>query len=65
VFIEFYTKVDPLVKSGVPIEQVREMDIVTELMRLKERAGVEPIEQASKAILRQRDALAERYEVKL
>jgi hypothetical protein len=41
------------------------MDIVTELMRLKERAGVEPIEQASKAILRQRDALAERYEVKL
>jgi hypothetical protein len=65
VLIEFYNKVDPLVKAGVPIEMVRNMDIVTELMRLKERAGVEPIEEASKAILVQRDALAEEYEVKL
>jgi V/A-type H+-transporting ATPase subunit A len=64
VLIEFYNKVDPLVKAGVPIEMVRNMDIVTELMRLKERAGVEPIEEASKAILVQRDALAEEYEVK-
>jgi V/A-type H+-transporting ATPase subunit A len=65
VLIEFYNKVDPLVKAGVPIEMVRNMDIVTELMRLKERAGVEPIEEASKAILAQRDVLAEEYEVKL
>ncbi|MBC8224637.1 V-type ATP synthase subunit A [Candidatus Bathyarchaeota archaeon] len=65
VFIEFYSKVDPLVRAGVPIEMVRNMDVVTELMRLKERAGVEPIEEASKAILAQRDALAEEYEVKL
>jgi V/A-type H+-transporting ATPase subunit A len=65
VLIEFYNKVDPLVKAGVPIEMVRNMDIVTELMRLKERAGVEPIEEASKAILAQRDVIAEEYEVKL
>ncbi len=65
VFIEFYNKVDPLVKAGVPIEKIREMDIVSELMRLKERAGVEPIEEATKAILAQRDVLAEEYEVKL
>lgn len=65
VFIEFYNKVDPLVKAGVPIEKIREMDVVSELMRLKERAGVEPIEEATKAILAQRDALAEEYEVNL
>ena len=65
VFIEFYNRVDPLVKAGVPIEKIREMDVVTELMRLKERAGVEPIEEASRAILAQREALAEEYEVKL
>jgi V/A-type H+-transporting ATPase subunit A len=65
VLIEFYNKVDPLVRAGVPIEKIREMDIVTELMRLKERAGVEPIEEARGAILAQRDALAEEYEVNL
>jgi V/A-type H+-transporting ATPase subunit A len=65
VLIEFYNKVDPLVKAGVPIEMVRNMDIVTELMRLKERAGVEPIEEARKAILAQRDVIAEEYEVNL
>lgn len=65
VFIEFYYKVDPLVKAGVPIEKIRDMNVVSELMRLKERAGVEPIEEATKAILAQRDALAEEYEVNL
>jgi V/A-type H+-transporting ATPase subunit A len=65
VLIEFYNKVDPLVRAGVPIEKIREMDIVTEMMRLKERAGVEPIEEASKAILAQRDVIAEEYEVNL
>ncbi len=65
VFIEFYNRVDPLVKAGVPIEKIRDMNVVSELMRLKERAGVEPIEEATKAILTQRDALAEEYEVKL
>ncbi len=65
VIIEFYNKVDPLVRAGVTIERIRDMDIVTELMRLKERAGVEPIEEASKEILIQRDALAVEYEVTL
>jgi len=65
VFIEFYNRVNPLVRAGVPIEMIREMDIVTELMRLKERAGVEPITEARKSILTQRDVLAEEYEVSL
>ncbi len=44
---------------------IRDMDVVTELMRLKEREGVEPIEAAIVEIKTQRDALAEEYEVKL
>ena len=63
--IEFYTMVEPLTKQGVPIEMIRDMDVVTELMRLKEREGVEPIEAATVEIKTQRDALAEEYEVKL
>jgi V/A-type H+-transporting ATPase subunit A len=63
--IEFYTMVEPLTKQGVPIEMIRDMDVVTELMRLKEREGVEPIETALVEIKTQRDALAEEYEVKL
>jgi hypothetical protein len=57
--------VEPLTKQGVPIEMIRDMDVVTELMRLKEREGVEPIEAATVEIKTQRDALAEEYEVKL
>ena len=63
--IEFYTMVEPLTKQGVPIEMIRDMDVVTELMRLKERKGVEPIEAAIVEIKTQRDALADEYEVKL
>jgi V/A-type H+-transporting ATPase subunit A len=63
--IEFYTMVEPLTRQGVPIEMIRDMDVVTELMRLKEREGVEPIEAATIEIKTQRDALAEEYEVKL
>jgi V/A-type H+-transporting ATPase subunit A len=63
--IEFYTMVEPLTGQGVPIEMIRDMDVVTELMRLKEREGVEPIKAATVKIKTQRDALAEEYEVKL
>jgi V/A-type H+-transporting ATPase subunit A len=63
--IEFYTMVEPLTRQGVPIEMIRDMDVVTELMRLKEREGVEPIEATTIEIRTQRDALAEEYEVML
>ena len=63
--IEFYNMVEPLTRQGVPIEMIRDMDVVTVLMRLKEREGMEPIEAAIVEIKTQRDALAEEYEVKL
>jgi len=61
--IDFYNAVEPLIRQGVPIEKVRELGVVTELMRLKERKGVEPIEAASLEMKGQVAKLAEEYEV--
>jgi len=61
--IDFYDAVEPLIRQGVPIEKVRELGVVTELMRLKERKGVKPIEAASLEMKGQVAKLAEEYEV--
>jgi len=63
ILIDFYDMVEPLIHQGVPIEKVRDLGVVTELMRLKERKGVEPIEAARAEMRRQIDQLAEEYEV--
>ena len=61
--IDFYDAVEPLIRQGVPIEKVRELGVVTDLMRLKERKGVEPIETASLEMKEQVAKLGEEYEV--
>jgi len=63
VIIDFYNHVNPLIRKGVPIEKVRDMGVVTELLRLKERRGLEPVEEARRLMREQRDELAEEYEV--
>jgi len=65
IMIDFYNQVEPLIRQGIPIEKVRALDIVPELMRLKERKGVEPIETARIEIRKQSAQLAEQYEVKV
>jgi hypothetical protein len=42
---------------------VREMGVVTEMLRLKERRGLEPIEEAYGFMRTQADEIAEEYEV--
>ena len=44
--IDFFNHIDPLVRQGVPIERIREMGVVTELLRLKEREGTGPITES-------------------
>jgi V/A-type H+-transporting ATPase subunit A len=61
--IDFYSLVEPLIRQGVPIEKVREMGVVTEMLRLKERRGLEPIEEAYGFMRTQADEIAEEYEV--
>jgi V/A-type H+-transporting ATPase subunit A len=63
VFIDFYNAVEPIIRQGVPIEKIREMGVVTELLRLKERPGLEPIEDAHGLMKEQADEVAEEYEV--
>jgi V/A-type H+-transporting ATPase subunit A len=63
IIIEFNQTVEGLVKQGVPIEKVRELPIVTEMQRLKERKGAEPIAQAKQEMVKQVAALAKTYGV--
>ncbi len=55
--------VEGLVKQSVPIEKIRELPIVTEIMRLKERKGSEPIDQAKQDMVKQVGELAKTYGV--
>lgn len=63
VIIDFYNEVEPLIRQGVPIERIREMGVVTELLRLKEKPGTEPIDEARGLLKVQADEVAEEYEV--
>jgi V/A-type H+/Na+-transporting ATPase subunit A len=63
IIVEFNDMVEGLVKQSVPIEKVRELPIVTEIMRLKERKGGEPIDQAKLEMEKQVGELAKTYGV--
>jgi V/A-type H+-transporting ATPase subunit A len=63
IMVEFEHEVERLVKQGVPIEKVRELQIVTEMMRLKERKGSEPIDKAMQDMVKQVGELAKTYGV--
>ena len=62
IFTNFYNTVRPLIEQGIPIDQVRELDVIGEIMRLKEREGTEPIDLASAQMLNEIDALTKQYE---
>jgi V/A-type H+-transporting ATPase subunit A len=63
IMVEFYDAVEPLIKQGIPIEKVRDLPIVTEIIRLKERKGSEPVDLAKQALLKQVSELAKQYGV--
>lgn len=63
IIVDFYNLAEPLIRHGIPIEKVRGLDIVPELMRLKEREGIKPIEESRIEMKRQIERLAKEYEV--
>ncbi|MBN2253030.1 MAG: hypothetical protein JW701_04985, partial [Kosmotogaceae bacterium] len=63
LFTDFYNTVRPLIEQGVPIDQVRDLEIIREIMRLKERSGTEPIEEVRLQMMNEIDKLARHYEV--
>ena len=63
IYVDFYDVVAPLVRKGIPIEQIRDLDVQREMMRLKERQGLEPIREARVQMKNEADELAIQYEV--
>jgi V/A-type H+-transporting ATPase subunit A len=63
LFTDFYNTVRPLIEQGVPIDQVRELNVIREIMRLKEYEGTEPIEEARTLMMSEINELATEYEV--
>jgi V/A-type H+-transporting ATPase subunit A len=63
LFTDFYNTVRPLIEQGVPIDQVRDLEVIREIMRLKERSGTEPIEEVRLQMMNEIDKLARHYEV--
>jgi V/A-type H+-transporting ATPase subunit A len=64
IIVGFYEAVDPLIRKGIPIEKIRELSIVSEIMRLKERKGVEPIKKAKVTLADQVESLSREYGVR-
>ncbi len=62
IFTDFYNTVRPLIEQGIPIDQVRELDVIREIMRLKEREGTDPIDAARAQMLNEIDALTQQYQ---
>jgi V/A-type H+-transporting ATPase subunit A len=62
IFTDFYNTVRPLIEQGIPIDQVRDLNVIREIMRLKEREGTAPIDAASAQMQNEIDALAKQYE---
>jgi len=63
IYVDFYDVVAPLVRKGIPIEQIRDLDVQREMMRLKERQGLEPIKEARVQMKNEANELAIQYEV--
>ncbi len=63
LFIEFYEMIEPLVKAGVPIDRIREFSSIVEIMRLKERKGLEWIDKAKEKANSETNELATQYEI--
>ncbi len=63
LFIEFYEMIEPLVKAGVPIDRIREFSSIVEIMRLKERKGLEWIDKAKDKANSEVNELATQYEI--
>ncbi len=64
LFSDFYNQTRPLIEQGIPNDQIRDLSVIREIMRLKEREGTEPIDQARATMNDEIRALKVQYEVK-
>jgi V/A-type H+-transporting ATPase subunit A len=59
--VEFYEMLEPLIRGGIPVDKIREMPFLVEIMRLKERKGVEWIDKIGKEVKTDVEKLAKQY----
>lgn len=59
--LAFYDLASPLVKAGVPVDSIRSLGSVVELLRLKEREKLEDIEKAFESVKRDLEELRREY----
>ncbi|MFB0543979.1 MAG: V-type ATP synthase subunit A, partial [Candidatus Bathyarchaeia archaeon] len=63
IIMDFYDATEPLVAQGIPIEKIRELRAVSEIMRLKERKEVAEIDRVRGEIVTHIRGLTKEYEV--
>ena len=59
--MEFYRRASELIKLGVPVERVRGLKNLVELLRLKEKKGLEEIDEAERRLIKEMEELKAEY----
>ncbi len=59
--LAFYDLASPLVKAGIPVDRIRSLRSVVELLRLKEREKLEDIDRAFERVKRDLEELRREY----
>jgi len=59
--MEFYKRALELIKLGVPVERIRGLKNLVELLRLKEKKGLEEIDEAEKRLIEEMEELKAEY----
>jgi hypothetical protein len=54
---------EPLIRGGIPVDKIRDMPFLVEIMRLKEKKGVEWIDKVRKMVKTDVGKLAEQYDL--
>ena len=61
VIVEFYNRASELVRLGVPVERIRGLKNLVELLRLKEKRKLDEIDEAEKRLVEEMEALKAEY----
>jgi len=61
VIVEFYNRASELVRLGAPVERIRGLKNLVELLRLKEKRKLDEIDEAEKRLVEEMEALKAEY----
>ena len=64
-FVEFYRLAKPLVEKGVPVDRIRELKVMVDLLRMKEYPKVEHVDEVMVKLKEQLSTLAAEYGLEL